>query len=263
MWRVYDVQGNFILVHHFIDVKDHLQNGYIRYDRCSFEEIKKYSSSDKFKVTLKQDIEEEIVCGKERFKICKCFKTQKSKDLLKKNKTLTVIGTAKCVFDDIKRFGIHGDVAVVNDSAFYYPDYNYFVTVHGKLIPIIQKYRESFRGYFKSEYSIHSSVPKQCGLIPSDQLNADYIWEFEPLYKSSGLLAVWIGIALCYEKIIVHGVPLDLNGHFYDFTESYISNQIDNMYKNVLNNQDIINLMKENNVKFSSGRLSELIGKPL
>jgi len=259
MYKVFDAQGNYVLVHHLIDVRSYIEIGYVDYEEAIVDE--KYSSSNKSTYKSMNKKYYFNIESRNKFNTCECYSTKDISKPIRNSDCLTIIGTADTVFNDIKRYGVHGDVAVVNDSAFYYQKFDHFITVHGKLIPIVESYRNSFRSYEKFRYQTHSAIAKQCGLIECDQNNANYLWKFRPVYRSSGLLAIWIGIALGYKSILVHGITMEERNHFYDFNTSPVKSQFSKLFS-LINNDQIKDLLVSNNVKVSSGIFSEFIGKP-
>jgi hypothetical protein len=194
----------------------------------------------------------------DRFTLCECSNNTGKKLYTKKSRILTVIGTSETVRDDINKWGIHGDVAAINDAGFYVSDIDHFITIHGRLIPLIKKYRKDFRKYYKNDFITHTAFPEESGLEKSDQLLADFCWKFRPLYRSSGLLAIWIGFALDYDAVLAHGITMDKRLHFYDLNGSYVIEELDNFTKmfNRLSNESI-EFIKDSNIRFSSGRFDD------
>jgi len=197
----------------------------------------------------------------EGFEWYKLFTTIPAMPLAFRNSDfLTVLGTAECVKDDVAKWGIHGDVAVVNDMGFYAKRFNHLVSVHAQIFPLIKAYRENFRSYEKFGYQTHTAFHGDVGLPEDSQRTADYHWRFRPIFRSSGLLAVWIGIILGYKGILTLGVPLAHTNHFYDITgESHVIKNYENFLVRIKGAVDLIVLK---NVRAASGPFSEFVGEP-
>lgn len=173
---------------------------------------------------------------------------------------LTIIGTSNSVFKDVERFGIHGDIAVVNDAGFYYKEYQHFVSAHGNFAELVTEYKKKFRPQEKRRFISHTAHT-YIGIAFEKKLDVDYMWKFEPGWVTSGLFAIWMGIALGYKAILTHGITFDLKNHFYDFEEMYCPEQFDRFFIKA-KNSPLKEIIEENNIKFSSGRLGDYFGIP-
>ena len=158
------------------------------------------------------------------FDSCECYTKKESIKTPKRySDFLTVIGSANTVQDDIKKWGVHGDVACCNDTCFYYPVYNHVVAPLAQMMPIIKEYKKTCR-WFEEDFPVQTHTVHHTDVSRptyEDQLLADFKWRFRPNFKSSGLLAVWIGLALGYKAIITLGITLDARDHFFDLCENY------------------------------------------
>ena len=117
---------------------------------------------------------------------------------------LLIVGSARCVWDDIKllNFGdIDAQVMTVNDMVMHYPK------------PVKHCYSNS-----ASELSIWSQARRK-------YLNQDVLKhscnpgeEYWPLpgHGTSSLNACFVGLAMGYDSIILAGIPLDNTGHYFD-----------------------------------------------
>ncbi len=181
--------------------------------------------------------------------------------LRKKHDFLTIVATAETVKDDVKKWGLHGDLMAVNDAAFYLPNYQHAVSIHGNILPLIRLYKKEFREYEDNQFITHTSHYADVGLLFDGQINADVIWKIRPIYRSSGMLAIYIGIAMGYKSILVHGVTLDERNHYYDLVDSKVKKNF-NRLNNLALNGGAIDVIKKWDVRVSSGRFSEQIGKP-
>ena len=188
------------------------------------------------------------------FENCLCYTTSNS-NIDRDSNEATVLGTEKCVFSDIERFGTDGDVFAVNDAGFYVKDYKHMVSAHGNMISLVKQFRSLYRSDY-GKFTTHTALFTDIGLTEKEQLNADYQWSFSPIFYSSGILAIYIAIALGYESVKVHGIPMDDSTHFYDFNVDPPIHYL-NFYKK-LNTDFTRDLFSKYNVKFSSGNFSNV-----
>ncbi len=133
------------------------------------------------------------------------------------NGLAVVMATGRCVWDDLAyKFSPeenHADVIAVNNMILHWkPRVRHGVSMH----PEEPGLWRALRPYYQGEEShVHTHGYRKHGKpgIPE----CDYIWDI-PAGKggTSSLLAVFVGLALGYKKIVLCGVPLDNTGHFYD-----------------------------------------------
>lgn len=137
-----------------------------------------------------------------------------------------VMGGGRCVWEDISRFykllgytftNSSDDeppfttIAVNDISCYYKPRLNHIVSLHESQVgPSV---------LIRHENACHKSVPlthtqKHKVDVPFPALHA---WELRGYVGgTSAGFAVAIAIALGHEKVVLAGVPLDGNGHFFD-----------------------------------------------
>jgi len=128
-------------------------------------------------------------------------------------KRLVVVGGGRCVWDDLARLGVRGDehqdgrdIMVVNDITMHMPGrvLHAYSNDHRWLPKWLEARRELItRKYGPIEY-VHSC-----------RTGAKYNWPW-PGHGSSSLGAVYTGLAMGYDSIVLCGVPLDDSGHYFD-----------------------------------------------
>jgi hypothetical protein len=128
-----------------------------------------------------------------------------------------VMATGRGVWDDLTyRFspeGNHAAVIAVNNMILHWKGrVHHGVSMH----PEEPGLWRALRPYYQCEGShvhTHGYRAHEKPGIPE----CDYIWDI-PAGKggTSSLLAVFIALAIGYDRVVLCGVPLDGNGHFYD-----------------------------------------------
>ncbi len=121
--------------------------------------------------------------------------------------SLTIVGSGRCVWDDLSNHTWQ-DVMCLNDMICYFPDeIQHVYSNDDKWLP---KWMASRRPRYKLDFP---RVPRAhtCQTGTSSMT----IWPF-PGHGTSALNAVYVGLALGYDEIILAGVPLDGSGHFFD-----------------------------------------------
>ena len=190
-----------------------------------------------------------VKVNKDRFfQTCSCVSFN-SKDLPKRNSDfLTIVGGSDNVKNDVKKWGIHGDIVTVNFSGlFLNRDYDHLASFHCDLFKHLINLRKL--AITKKKFYTHSRITENRDFV-------NYIWSFVPKPKSSGLLALWIGIALGYKKILLHGIPLDNSGRFTDIENDETRNLY---YEECSKNIDFSKFI---NVRSSSGNSLKIFGEP-
>ena len=126
--------------------------------------------------------------------------------------TLLVIGSAACVWDDLRRYDQqHGVQArcAINDMIYYYPGRLQFgASLHtNKLYPWIygQALRQIKGGW--PPMRIHSNRP---------DLDVDYAWRMRRDGGTSGLFMVFVGLLMDYDRVVLAGIPCDDSPRFFD-----------------------------------------------
>lgn len=126
--------------------------------------------------------------------------------------TLVIAASGRCVWEDLERYGMaknhddHPHIMAVNDMIMYYPgriDHAYSNN-HAYL----SKWCEARRDQYLTKYGPVKHTH-------SNKTGGRHTWPW-PGHGTSSLNAVYTGIGLGYDRIILCGVPLDDSGHFFE-----------------------------------------------
>lgn len=140
-------------------------------------------------------------------------KNQYPKMMGKYSGSLVICASGRCVWDDLEALGLHirqgsWSVMAVNDVVMHIPlrvDHAYS-NDHISLDYWVQARRPRY----KRDY--HENIIKHtCKSGMSTQI----IWPL-PGYGTSSLNAVFCGLCLGYDRIVLCGCPLDDSGHYFD-----------------------------------------------
>jgi hypothetical protein len=142
------------------------------------------------------------------------------------NKTLIVMGSAPCLFDDLAKVkkGLKADFMAINEAiVLYLKDIQHFATYHPTDISGFRYARKVLGG--NMDFIVHSHK----SFINPDTLKDDVnqIWplpKVNPGYTdflsgTSTFLGVEIGLSLGYEKIIICGAPME--GDYEQYQEAW------------------------------------------
>ena len=176
------------------------------------------------------------------------------------DKKLIIAATARCVWDDLERLGglDKYDVMCVNDMIMHYP--NPVRHAYSNDWKMILKWTQARRPQYQKLDERHIITHSCFGET------ASFHWPW-PGHGTSSLNAVYTGLALGYNEIILCGVPLDNSGHYFDpiwvktnFEREvpYVERHGDHQIKNWQNARDKI---FEGKVKSMSGRTKVLLGE--
>ncbi len=118
-----------------------------------------------------------------------------------------IVGSGHTVWDDLENFGVHiHDVICVNDVGMHFPGHvkHWYSNDTQMLRKWVQARRPRYQMDFGKDIQTHSCCE-----------GAKWKWPW-PGHGSSSLNAVFTALALGYDKIILCGVPLDDEGHYFD-----------------------------------------------
>jgi len=170
-----------------------------------------------------------------------------------------VLGCARCIWDDLEKLkslvdiNKIGIIAINNMIMHYHGRVHHGVSLHPEEPPLWRALRKTNHGETSHVHTHSHRIPKNNDNTFIKNHGLDFIWDIERQGGgSSGLLAVMIGLALGYNKIILAGVPLDGNGHFFDPPET-VTGQFSGM------NIDLE--WKWANDKYIKGRVRSLSGR--
>ncbi len=180
-------------------------------------------------------------------------------------KRCLVIASAACVWDDVDRLGVHGDLnsgwdtICVNDMMQFWPGIvNHGYTNQYKWLP-------HWTGGRRETISGHKVIDKwgRVGLTHS-RVGAQVNWPW-PGHGTSTLNAVYTALALGYDKIVVCGAPLDNGPHFFEppWCSSNFENEVGNREDGKMCYwENSKNRWFGGRVTSMSGRTRDLLGEP-
>ena len=154
-------------------------------------------------------------------------------------KVLTILSTGHTLTQDIEKYGIIGDVMVVNHSITDYSGHiDYAISIHKHLL-------ESWM-VERAEKNLNTSDVQ---LIYDDA-------ECKLPVNTSGLLALWKSQQLDYDLVRVLGMPADNRGHYYDPDNEHADD-----FKSRFpfdNDQWLTEFSQWGNIRIASGNLLKL-----
>lgn len=176
--------------------------------------------------------------------------------------TVVVVGTAPCVFDDLKKVPGDCDLMAVGNIGSKLDNLTHWVSIHSECLPLLAEMR-LIENYF------HGNRPILHGHHWRRQTNESLAekhpiiyWCIMPKVRGGGAFACQIAIAMGYDRVICAGMPCDDNGSFLGnytrktFTPDYVKEK-----------QDAWRICAENpefkkRVRSVSGFTRELLGSP-
>lgn len=129
-------------------------------------------------------------------------------------RNLVIVGSGRCVWDDLIAVDClynNYDVMCINDMIMHYPDeIDHVFSCDGYML---KHWWNARRPPYKSEFQ---RIP-QFHTVDNDQDVPDSyrLWEFAG-GGTSGLAACFAGIGMGYEHIILCGIPIDNEGHYWE-----------------------------------------------
>lgn len=134
-------------------------------------------------------------------------------------KKLLIVGSARCLWDDLKALGSWDhDIMVINEAGcFFHRPFQHWASLHPEMFrfsPYIYPRTERSEGVtrylprFDCQY--HTQRPDLEATLPLR------VWPDSHKGGDSGLFALYVGLGLGYAEIVLAGVPQDGNRHFYD-----------------------------------------------
>jgi len=176
-----------------------------------------------------------------------------------KSGKLLITGSGHTLWPDLEQLGLNNrpndaplpwDVMCVNDSVMHFPQrVNYaFSNDHKMLSHWVSARRPRYQKVWPSSLSMHTQVVGNSRMV---------VWPW-PGHGTSSYSAVWTGMAMGYDEIILAGVPLDTGPHYFgppwektnfeQQTPSDRNEEVRHWHK-----------LKHYNVKAVSGRLKTLL----
>lgn len=123
---------------------------------------------------------------------------------------LLIAGSGRCVWDDAREYFdgcFPGAVMCVNDIGMHWPTpFDHWYSNDWRMLQHwFHARRPRYRMEFDNAIRLHTC----------SELIGATVWPW-PGHGSSSLNAVYTGLALGYEPIVLAGVPLDDSGHYFD-----------------------------------------------
>ena len=134
---------------------------------------------------------------------------------------LLIVGSGRCLWDDTRGLPISSTTMCVNDTGMYWPGRitHWYSNDIEQLPHWVKGRRRRLVQLYGGPNKLHSCFERS---LPECQ-NVNH-WPF-PGQGSSGLLAIFVALALGYDNITVAGIPFDNSGHFYDPPQSHTLGQ--------------------------------------
>ena len=177
-------------------------------------------------------------------------------------KRLLIVCGARCVWDDLASIAVKPDadnggydVMCVNDIVMHYPGrvLHFYSNDHRWMANWINARRELMIRKFGPIQYTHSC-----------RTGGQYSWPW-PGHGTSALGAVYTGLAMGYDRIVLAGVPLDDAGHYFDppWKKSNFLQEIGTMDSGAMMYwQGAKSKVFNNKVRACSGRTRTLLGAP-
>jgi len=179
-------------------------------------------------------------------------------DIAGSEKGLAVVcGSGRCLWDDLESLGEHeGKIIAVNWAGLFIPQ-----EVH-------HWYSDESEGLFHW-CQLRYKFPRGCHQQPAiahtakDYPHMENVWPW-PLQGTSSLGAVYTGLALGFDEIVLCGVPLDDKGHFYDppDVKTNFTNVVPDRDGELRFWRDAKQRFFDGKVTSMSGRTRDLLGSP-
>lgn len=172
---------------------------------------------------------------------------------------LVIVSGGRCVWDDLASLGLRGghgpDVMCVNDVVMHYP---------GMVKHLYSNDRRRISGWLQMR---RPEIEREYGPVRythSCREGAKYHWPW-PGHGTSSLGAVYTGLAMGYDEIVLCGVPLDDSGHYFDppWKESNFTREVGVKGNGQMQYwAEAAKKCFQGRVKAMSGRTRELLGPP-
>lgn len=118
-------------------------------------------------------------------------------------------GKYETVWDDYDKVRPwKGEIMVVNDVGMHLHDtVRHWVTLHPEYMPGWMAFRKGHLYGSGDSPMAHSHKSKP---------GVDVVWSMDQLGGTSGLFAVFLGLLLGYDEIVLCGIPMTGSGHYFD-----------------------------------------------
>ncbi|MCW2309734.1 hypothetical protein [Rhodobium gokarnense] len=136
-------------------------------------------------------------------------------------RSVVILGGAKCVWEDLdnaRRFGTFDATFAINDMLAHYPgEIDVFVSLHPEKAAEWLKQRDA-KGFPRPKKRIAHENNTQQGRPNAFRIDEtlEYRWPGMSGSGSSGLFAVKVAIGEGFDRIVLCGVPMTPEPHFFD-----------------------------------------------
>jgi hypothetical protein len=166
---------------------------------------------------------------------------------------LLILGGGRTAWDDFDKVRPwKGEIMAVNDiGAHLHERIRHWVTLHAEYMPGWKAYREG-HCYGQGIPAMTHSYKEKPGI--------DVVWRVGNLGGTSGLFACFVGLMLGYTEIVLAGVTMTNDGHYFDppwYRTDFEDKAVAMVWK-----QSALNIFK-GRVKALSGRPREWLGEPM
>lgn len=169
-----------------------------------------------------------------------------------------ILAGGRCVWDDVMKasqFTEGWEVMLVNDIIMHWPYrfHHAYSNDHHWLHRWISARRPQHQRN-DGDFLVHT-----CTVGTGREI----IWPW-PGHGTSSLNAVYTGIALGYDQIVLCGVPLDSSGHYFDppWVKSNFHNEVKDRDGKPRYWENAARTVFDGKVKSMSGRTRDLLGEP-
>lgn len=165
---------------------------------------------------------------------------------------LLILGGGRTVWGDFEKVRPwKGEIMAVNDVGSVLHDrIRHWVTLHPEYMPGWRHYREKHlygQGVAAMTHS-HKSRP-----------GIDTTWQVENVGGTSGLFAAFVGLMLGYSEIVLAGIPMTNDGHYFDppwAGTDFVDRAVHSVWRQARDN------IFKGRVKSLSGLTREWLGEP-
>lgn len=166
---------------------------------------------------------------------------------------LLIMGGGRTVWEDYARVRPwKGEIMAVNDVGAHLHDrVRHWVTLHPEYFPGWRTYRE--------KHLYGQGVPAMCHSFRQKE-GVDVCWKVGNVGGTSGLFACFVGLMLGYTEIVLAGLPMTNDGHYFDppwYRTDFADKAVSVVWRQARDN------IFAGRVKSLSGMTREWLGDPL
>ncbi len=166
------------------------------------------------------------------------------------HENILVVGSGRCVWEDLYGYPDDGWILTVNDMVAYYPGpvRHAFSNDHKQLPHWFNGRRRAYTQKWGKNIQIHTLMKSSAPGMT--------MWPF-PGNGTSGLNAAYVALALTTGKVTLAGIPIDDEGHFYDppwIKSNFTNEATDRVWEHARDN------VFDGRVRSLSGRSRDILG---